>query len=126
MSTVVGTRRPPKRMRNLVAFPDDVMHLIFSKLSFKEKISCGLVCKQLDKLLKAGSAGGRHWVVNYHVNCQVLRAARLSSNREPAEESFTAATERCIAILQHPLYVQLPEHYVYSMTLVNRHKSSLF
>jgi hypothetical protein len=56
--------------------PHDLVHNIFSKLDFNDKISSGLVCKQWDQLLKAGTFASRHWVVDYDVNTVVSRAAR--------------------------------------------------
>jgi hypothetical protein len=43
------------------------MHIIFSKLDFKDKIKAGLACKQWDQLLKAGTPAARHWDIDYSV-----------------------------------------------------------
>lgn len=55
----------PRRILSVIDLPNDVAHIIFAKLEFKDKISAGLVCKQWDKLLKANAGGLRHWVVDY-------------------------------------------------------------
>ncbi len=85
-------------MRHLEDLPDDLIHHIFSELGFKDKIRSGLVCKHWDKLLKAGSGGGRHWVVPYDVNFLVTRSSSRWSIREPAGESMIAATKRCVTV----------------------------
>jgi hypothetical protein len=56
-----------KRARHIAAFPDELMHIIFSKVEFQDKKRAGLVCKQWDQLLKAGTAAARHWEIDYTV-----------------------------------------------------------
>jgi hypothetical protein len=104
---VMDRRGPPKRMRNLVSVPDDVLHVIFALLEFRDKISAGLVCKQWDHLLKAGSAAGRHWVVVYDVERLVSRPALTRAKGDPAGESMVAAAERCVTCF-HLLGVHAP------------------
>lgn len=58
----------PGRILNILGLPDDVMDITFSKLEFKDKICVGLVCKQWDELLKAGTGALRHWAVYYNLD----------------------------------------------------------
>jgi hypothetical protein len=55
-----------KRARYSAVLHDDVLHVIFCKLGFRDKINAGLVCKDWDKLLKAGTSTSRHWDVSYN------------------------------------------------------------
>jgi hypothetical protein len=64
------------RFPRVLDLPHDLTHNIFSKLGFNGKINSGLVCKQWDQLLKAGTDAFRHWVVDYDVNTVVFKAAR--------------------------------------------------
>jgi hypothetical protein len=63
----MGRSGSSKRARHIAAFPDEIMDIVFSKLCFHDKIYAGLVCKQWDQLLKAGTAAARHWDVDYRV-----------------------------------------------------------
>jgi hypothetical protein len=56
-----------KRARHIAAFPDELMHIIFSKVEFQDKIRAGLVCKQWDQLLKSGTPAARHWEIDFTV-----------------------------------------------------------
>jgi hypothetical protein len=63
----MGTPGSAKRMRHIAGFPDELMHIIFSKLDFRDKIKAGMAWKQWDQLLKAGTPAARHWDINYNV-----------------------------------------------------------
>jgi hypothetical protein len=52
--------------------PDDVMHVVFLKLNFMDKVNTGIVCKQWDQLPRAGTAAARHWVFNYNVDSKAF------------------------------------------------------
>jgi hypothetical protein len=95
----MGGSGSAKRMRHLENLPDDLMHVIFYRLDFRDKVSAGLVCKHWDQLLKIGSAAGRHWVVDYNVNRLVSKSASLYSNNEAAGEEMLVAMERCVTVL---------------------------
>jgi hypothetical protein len=58
----------PKRVPPAFALPDDLIHVIFSKLDFPEKVIAGIVCKKWEQLLKTGRAAGKHWVVEYSLD----------------------------------------------------------
>jgi hypothetical protein len=60
---------------NVLFLPDDLLHIIFAKLKFKDKVSAGLVCKQWEQLLQADNPAARHWVVNYNVDKVVASKA---------------------------------------------------
>jgi hypothetical protein len=98
MRAVRGRYGAPNGTKQLATLPDDVLHLIFSKLEFRAKISCGLVCTQWDQLLKAGGGAGKHWVVAYDVDSLALRAPSRWPSRQSGE-SLLAATERCVSAL---------------------------
>jgi hypothetical protein len=88
-----------KRMRDMSLLPDDVLHIIFHKLEFQEKINCGLVCKQWGTLLKSGTAAARHWVVDYNVNTILAKTAYVTrSNRQSAEKG-NSFISRCVTVL---------------------------
>jgi hypothetical protein len=86
MSEVVGKNGSAKRIRHITTFPDDLMHVIFSKLEFLDKIKAGIVCKQWDQLLKAGTDNARHWVVDYNVDTLV---SRLGPTRDPYQAELS-------------------------------------
>jgi hypothetical protein len=81
--------------------PHDVVHIIFSKLEFLDKIAAGLVCKRWDQLLKAGSTSGRHWFVMYDVNAIVRRAALRATVQDSADMSSYNIIERCVPAYSH-------------------------
>jgi hypothetical protein len=57
---------PPKSIVPLL--PDDILHNVFSTLKFRDKINVGMVCKEWDQLLQAGTSGARHWVIEYDMD----------------------------------------------------------
>jgi hypothetical protein len=92
----MGRYASRKRVRHCPVLPNDLMHNIFSKLDFKDKISAGLVCKQWDRLLKTGTAAARHWVVDYNVDPIVASTACTSNNvNGPVAWKF-AVIKRCV------------------------------
>ncbi len=58
---------PRKRKLHIAAFPEELLHIIFSKLDLKDKLNAGLVCKEWDKLLKSCTGAARHWDIKYSV-----------------------------------------------------------
>jgi hypothetical protein len=99
----MGRSGSPKRIRYVATVPDDLMHVIFSKLDFKDKINAGKVCKQWDQLLKSGTADARHWVVDYNIDSIVSsRAFKQTRKLLPADQTATLI-ERC-AILLTPTF----------------------
>jgi hypothetical protein len=92
----MGRSGSAKRVQYHVNLPDDLMHVILSSLDFRDKINAGVVCKQWDRVLKAGSGTARHWVIHFSVNSLVSKSALRTSSRQPAAESLIAATERCV------------------------------
>lgn len=57
----MGRSGIPKRLRHTALLPQELMHLIFEKLEMKDILNAGLVCKEWDQLLRAGTADARHW-----------------------------------------------------------------
>eukprot|EP00884_Botryococcus_braunii_P000021 jgi/Botrbrau1/10019/Bobra.0012s0106.1 len=49
-------------------FPDDVLHLVFSYLTFRDKVTAGLVCKRWDEALRGKLLGHNHWDVHYNLD----------------------------------------------------------
>ncbi len=78
--------------------PDDVIHVIFSKLDFRDNITAGLVCKQWDQLLKSVTAAGKHWVVDYNVDAVEARETSKLSSSEPSVEPLTDSMERYVLV----------------------------
>jgi hypothetical protein len=62
----MGTFASAKRTRHVTSFPDDLVHTIFSKLKFEDKLNAGLACKEWNQLLKSTPAA-RHWDIDYSV-----------------------------------------------------------
>jgi hypothetical protein len=89
--------------------PHDVMHNIFSKLKFEDKISSGLVCKQWDHLLKAGAAAGRHWVVCYNLNRAVSKRPSTTLNKGYDADIMNSADVRYANVFAvHPQEARQP------------------
>jgi hypothetical protein len=72
------------------------MHVIFSRLEFKDKISAGQVCRDWGNLLKAGTADARHWNVNYNVDAIVTSAAFEATKSLPPPQQTSNYIERCV------------------------------
>jgi hypothetical protein len=90
MSDVVGRCGSAKRIRHIAALPHDLMHVIFSKLKFRDKVNAGKVCKQWDQLLKAGTDNPRHWDVDYIVDSLVpSTTSDAAGDLYKAEQSIT-------------------------------------
>lgn len=102
MSKSCAIRDPsdaPKCLPHLAPeLPDDLMHVIFSKLHHREKVNAGQVCKSWDRLLKDGSAEGKHWGF---VCCNVDRGlpSQASTTREKLLEHFETGIGRCVTVL---------------------------
>jgi hypothetical protein len=98
MTEVVGRSWSAKRIHHIETFPDDLMHVIFAKLEFRDKVNASQVCKQWDELLKAGTANARHWVVDYNVDTIVSsKAFEATKGTHPAEQLSTCI-ERCVTV----------------------------
>jgi hypothetical protein len=95
MHEIVGRCGSAKSIRHIATFPDDLMHVIFSRLEFKDKINAGQVCKQWDRLLKADTDDARHWVVDYNVDTHVLSTAFKATRKLYHTKHSTTMVERC-------------------------------
>jgi hypothetical protein len=84
LRTVMGKYGPLKRMLHIAAFPDELMHIIFSKLEFRDKVNAGLVCKEWDNLLKTCTGAARHWDIKYVVK-------RIVASPVAEKQHFTSA-----------------------------------
>jgi hypothetical protein len=58
----------PEDCAHILELPIDVMHIIFSKLDFLEKVFAALTCKPWDLILKAGWGNAAHWEVDYNLD----------------------------------------------------------
>jgi hypothetical protein len=67
----MGRSGSPKHLRHIPDLPDDLMHIIFSQLKFRDKIFSGQVCKHWDRLLKENSAAARHWEIAFNIDSLV-------------------------------------------------------
>jgi hypothetical protein len=67
---------------SILALPDDVVHAVFLKLNFMEKVNAGLVCKHWEHLLRACTVAARHWVVNYNVD-SISSSKAFTSKKGP-------------------------------------------
>jgi hypothetical protein len=83
---------PRKRTLHIAAFPDELKHIIFSKLEFKEKLNAGLVCKEWDNLLRTCTGAARHWDIKYLVKRTV--ATTDSSKKYSAPYHLSASVAR--------------------------------
>ncbi len=95
----MGRTGIPKRVRDTSVLPHDVLHIIFSKLEFHDKVSCGLVCKQWDALLKIGTATARHWIVDYNVNTILSKTAFATRSKQPFAEKVSPFILRYVTVL---------------------------
>jgi hypothetical protein len=93
--------RQRKRIQQCSVLPEDLLHVIFSKLGFKDKISAGLVCKQWDQLLKTGTPATRHWVVRYRLNSLVSSRSCITRSKGLLAERLENAN-RCVTVLAVP------------------------
>jgi hypothetical protein len=84
-----------KRTRHIAALPDELMHIVFSKLDFHDKIYAGLACKQWDQLLKDGTAAARHWDIEYEVERIVAIPDDDKSNRMVPWDHPCSGVGRC-------------------------------
>jgi hypothetical protein len=98
MSKGVGSYGSAKRTHHIATFPDDLMHVIFSRLEFKDKINAGQVCKQWDQLLKAGTDDARHWIVDYDVDTLVSSTAFKATTKLSHAKQSGTLVERCVPV----------------------------
>lgn len=96
--TVIGRSDAPKRVRYIAPeLPDDLLNYILLKLDFKSKVIAGQVCKKWDELLKASSAGAKHWgVVCYKINSRVRSQGSTKGKMVPFLQQFEAGMGRCV------------------------------
>jgi hypothetical protein len=102
MSEVVGRYGSAKRIRHIATFPDELMHVIFSKLEFKDRITSGFVCKQWEKMLKAGKDTPRHWVVDYNVDSCVSSRGCRGRTVLYEDKQTIKSFERYVTVHTHP------------------------
>jgi hypothetical protein len=98
MHEVVGSCRTAKRISQITTFPDDLMHVIFSKLEFRDKINASQVCKLWDQLLKASTDDARHWVVDYNVDTLVSSPAFKATRKLHHSAQSSTLVERCVTV----------------------------
>jgi hypothetical protein len=89
--------RPASRKRILLSevLPDDLLHVIFSKLHFRDKVIAGHVCKHWDQLLKSGTAAARHWVVSYDLDA-IIETIELE--RTPSDPPVFVCVFVCVHV----------------------------
>jgi hypothetical protein len=93
---------PRESTLSILLLPDDVVHLVFLKLNFKDKINAGLVCKQWDHLLRAGTAAARHWVINYSVD-RIITSKAFTGNEGSVGGDPNLDIGRYVILLGLPL-----------------------
>jgi hypothetical protein len=89
--------------------PHALLYIIFSKLGFKDKINAGKVCKDWDKLLKAGSPGCRLWDVEYHTDTVLSRPAYRAPENGFVPDDLMIDIVRYGTVLEFS--ITLPETY---------------
>jgi hypothetical protein len=83
-----------KRTSYILVLPDDLMHIIFSNLDMKEKVTAGMVCKHWDRVLRSSTPAGRHWVIDFKVN-QVVCTASATTDKYSLAHHPSVAIGRC-------------------------------
>jgi hypothetical protein len=58
----MGKRVSLRLNSDVIVLPDDIMHIVFSRLEFRDRVNVGAACKQWEQLLQAGTDVARHWV----------------------------------------------------------------
>jgi hypothetical protein len=91
MGKVMESSTPRKRTLHIATFPDELKHIIFSKLDFKEKLNAGLVCKEWGNLLKTCTGAARHWDVGYSVKRTVASPDTWKKDFTPWHSSVSVA-----------------------------------
>jgi hypothetical protein len=95
LGAVMDRSGPAKHTRHVTLFPDDLMHIIFSKLEETEdKLNAGLVCKEWDQLLKAGIPAARHWDIYYTVKRTMPSTDPEKKHKNFTPDHSTASVER--------------------------------
>lgn len=74
------------KLRDMQDFPDDVLQLLFSYLSFRDKVAAGMVCKRWDQCLRGKLIGRNHWDVQY--NLDSVSSAPTSASTPPQTSSL--------------------------------------
>ncbi len=83
---------------HVLDFPYDIMHIVFSKLRFMDKINAGMTCKQWEQLLKAGTANARHWDVRYDLDRVQSSAACARSAVADSTGMFDTVIRRWVTV----------------------------
>jgi hypothetical protein len=91
----MGTTGSAKRTRHIAVLPNELMHTIFSKLNFHNKIRAGLTCKQWDQLLKAGTPAARHWDIHYTLKRTPTDPDATKEYRVTPSDHPSASIGRC-------------------------------
>jgi hypothetical protein len=92
----MGRSPSPNRTSFILALPLDLLHIILSKLNFRDKVNAGLVCKQWEELLTASTPAARHWVVDYNVDRVVNSPAFTTANMDSFLQQPSLAVVRCV------------------------------
>jgi hypothetical protein len=79
---------------HILELPYDVMHLIFTKLEFLDKINAGMTCKLWDQLLKASLGDARHWDVDYDVDLFLPSTALTTTDGGHSEDKSDTVIRR--------------------------------
>jgi hypothetical protein len=74
----MGRHALQKRSSDIGVLPDDLMHIIFARLEFRDKISAGMVCKLWDELLRSNTPAARQWVIIYDADKVVSSTACMA------------------------------------------------
>lgn len=85
----------PKQELSMVNLPEDLLHMIFSNLGFRDKVSAGMVCKEWEKVLQDGTVATRHWEVDYSVS-DAARKTVSSTSMGPSLQHPGALIMRCV------------------------------
>jgi hypothetical protein len=95
LGAVMDRSGSAKRTRHVTLFPDELMHIIFSKLEeTNDKMNAGLACKEWDQLLKAGTPAARHWDIHYTVKRTMPSTEPGKKYKNFTPDQSTASVER--------------------------------
>jgi hypothetical protein len=99
----MGRSNSPKRTSYILVLPLDLLHIILSKLNFRDKVNAGLVCKQWEELLTASTPAARHWIVDYNIDRVVNSPAFTTANMDSFSHQPSLVIVRCVIMLPIPL-----------------------
>jgi hypothetical protein len=95
----MGKRASHRLNSDVIVLPDDIMHIVLSRLEFRDKVNAGAVCKHWEQLLQSGTAVSRHWVVDYNIDRVVSSEALTARDQGHATNGPTNAIGRCVNML---------------------------